>query len=87
MRGVFIHVLGDALGSVVVMISAGLTLIARNYIYSCHTDIKVKGEPVYTGISNGTGSLTYNTTAEKHCMDEQVDAEWVKCIDPVLRYV
>ena len=43
MRGVFLHVLGDALGSVVVMISAGLTLIARNYIYACHIDVQVKG--------------------------------------------
>lgn len=76
MRGVFLHVLGDALGSVFVMISAGVTIIAREHIYKCHVDLNTANLtlPLYVNGSN------YNP----HCRDELNDPEWVKCIDPVL---
>ena len=69
--------LGDALGSVFVMISAGVTMIAREHIQKCHVDLDSANLslPLYVN----------DTEKSAHCLDELNDPEWVKCIDPILR--
>ena len=81
MRGVFIHILGDALGSVVVMISAAVTMVARKYANTC--------PGIHHNHSNNTSmSMTNHTEHTDNIHDcTHADPDWVLCIDPILRYV
>lgn len=76
MRGVFIHVLGDALGSVMVMISAGITIVSRHYLGNCDEQTLNS-----TKLSNSSLIIDLDSDCPHN------DPEWVLCIDPILRYV
>ncbi|XP_067938329.1 proton-coupled zinc antiporter SLC30A1-like [Watersipora subatra] len=77
MRGVFIHVLGDALGSIAVMISAGITLLARKYLAACTIDSSHHHSRIF--IANQTDIMSLEET---ECVYKE--PEWVLCIDPIL---
>jgi len=87
MRGVFLHVLGDALGSVVVMISATVTKLVRIYSSQCDgivTNTTTPAEENITLIVRSINESHIHSDAHHHpCVYE--DALWVKCIDPILR--
>ena len=78
MKGVFLHVLGDALGSVVVIISAAIYMIVP----------KLCPDPehmVTTTVASMLSDAAENATS---CVDDlKVPPQWVNYVDPSLRWV
>lgn len=90
MRAVFLHVLGDALGSVIVMISAALTIITREFMNHCHEHIHQNQiTEIFIEAENHTHQhLPQNqtqVTGTEAPICHYTDPQWVQCIDPVLR--
>lgn len=85
MKGVFLHILGDALGSIIVMISATAYLTIPRI---CADIVSTTVNPVITSIASTNGTTLSNmsvfTLAAETCVNEMLRYE-VKLIDPVLR--
>lgn len=78
MKGVFLHVLGDALGSVVVIISAVIYLAVPKM---CQDGAMVAAE-VTTAV--GSSLVAVGNGTEMVCAEEVVP-DWVNYVDPTLR--
>lgn len=78
MKGVFLHVLGDALGSVVVIISAVIYMVVPKI---CNID--VNKEAAVTALATTTVA---NMTAavETVCLNP-IPPHWISYVDPILR--
>lgn len=89
MKGVFLHVLGDALGSVVVIISAVVYLtvpkICRDLVDMTTTAATDMTTPD-TVISNLTANSTVENDIMTACAGEEGMPLWVNYVDPTLRY-
>lgn len=77
--------LGDALGSVVVMISAGVTIVARHILNRCDGP-----NTQQLGNITALNKSSFIDTEKSSVIDidndcPHNDPEWVLCIDPILR--
>lgn len=79
-QGVYLHVLGDALGSVIVMISAGIVLYAQQKIEPKNIDLNQ-----LISSNNQTTSMTVAQLSE--FVEQHHETNWSDYADPVLSII
>ena len=80
MKGVFLHVLGDALGSVVVIISAVIYMTVPKMC-----DGNMISVAATTAAPNATTTVIMENVTEMVCDSDLVVPQWVQYVDPILR--